>query len=183
MYKEKRIDKDVMGFLDDVALQLWEEHYAVIPARSFIEVNYHRHLTIDSHCITISKDSILAGFIGFSYDQKNGTYNIVDPDLDFIKAIFKSRDNDGIMVKENFRGRNFGRALLNYGIGVAFFDYLNDLNKSKNSDFIVNAAGIRKKRFNFYSRFGFCLELVQDDPALYFGTYSTPELLGKIEIK
>ncbi|MBW2465969.1 MAG: GNAT family N-acetyltransferase [Deltaproteobacteria bacterium] len=164
-----------MPYTSSVIDALWQERETTIPTNHDKQYKVVYSRPGNFFDIIISHDREPVGFITLKYEGE-GTYSIVNDTQINPHPSFINTPGHGIEVKEKFRKRGFGAALLSLGIGIVQRDW--QVNK-KGGIFKVVASDITKQGLGCYKNFGFT---IKEGMQVSAGYYTNPDTVPEISI-
>lgn len=154
--------------------RLWRESTATVPAmegKSY-EIIYSR--PADFYDVVMSEELEPVGFITMKYEG-DGVYSIVNETKKNLHPGFINTPGHGIEVRERFRKRGIGKALLSIGIGLAQRDWRE--NKKNEGRFTIVASDVTDSGLGCYQNFGFTVkEGMAVTKCFYLDSERVPEL-------
>lgn len=172
-YATKRNEK--VTNLNELIDQLWTVGNTSISSghkEKFIAVFTQIETFLD---VTLSCELEPVGFISIK-NEEDGIYSIVNDTSINPHPAFTNITGHGIEVKEKYRKRGIGAALLSLGLGVAQRHYKE---KSTDRPFKVLATDITKLGIGCYQNFGF---QIKEGMRITAGYYTDAELVPEIKI-
>lgn len=157
----------------DIVEQLWARHETLISTDhgAKYQVIFSRPHSFFDLIIADKRESI--GFITLK-DESKGIYSIVnDTEINFHPS-FINTPGHGIEVKEKYRKRGIGGALISLGVGI-IKKYRQANQKSKR--FMIVASNITSEGLGCYRNFGFNVREGMSVSAAYYTNYKMmPEI-------
>jgi ribosomal protein S18 acetylase RimI-like enzyme len=145
--KEKEKVADTQGVIDI----LWQDKKAQL-VNGFGERYEARFTRIGEYLdITLSQESIPVGFVTL-ISENDGKYSIVNDSNTSPHPAVTNTPGHGLAVREEFRKRGLGSALLSLGIGIAQKDFKE---KGEVGEFKILATDVTESGLGCYKNFGF----------------------------
>ena len=162
-----------MNIVEEIVNSLWSQGRVALagPDRNEMTAVYSR--PADFFDIVISTQEEPAGFITLKYEG-GGKYSIVNNTKVNRHPSFVNTPGHGLEVKNKFRKRGLGAALLSLGIGIAQRDYRT---RDEEAEFRVVASDITGLGLGCYQNFGFQIKQgLRVSSGYYYNPDTVPEL-------
>ncbi|MDH4317570.1 MAG: GNAT family N-acetyltransferase [Desulfobulbaceae bacterium] len=160
--------------IQDVLELLWRDSEVEIPAMEGRDYHIVYSRPAGFFDVVMTEESEPVGFITMKYEGE-GVYSIVNETKKNPHPGFVNTPGHGIEVKEKFRKRGIGKALLSLGIGLVQRDWRE--HKKNEGRFTVVASDVTDSGLGCYQNFGFIVkEGMAVTKCFYVDSERVPEL-------
>ncbi len=164
-----------MPNIDKVIEELWDKRETSIYGTSGKEYRVTFSRPSGFFDVAVFDKQEPMGFITLKHEN-NGLYSIVNDTKSNPHASLANTPGHGIEVKEKFRKRGIGKALLSLGIGIIQRDWRLE---QRGGEFKVIASDITSSGLGCYHNFGFTVKQGMAVSSCY---YSDPDTVPEINI-